>query len=203
MGDDEDEDDTTSNARVPIFIRASKLLGQVLKRWIYGVTAAAAVVGAALSALAAYQYATQAGTTRDEMPPAGSEEISGGVKEEMCRGRTSCIEGKVERVIDGDTLVIQRYTVRLSLVDTPERNEAGFEAAKSFVVALCPLGSTAIIDQDDGQPVDRYNRMLGKVFCAGKVLNAELLRNGHAQILTRYCSESEFATEPWASAFGC
>jgi len=35
------------------------------------------------------------------------------------------------------------------------------------------------------------------------MLNEELLRNEHAQILIQYCSESEYKNEPWAQKFGC
>ena len=63
---------------------------------------------------------------------------------------------------------------------------------------MCPVGSYVTVDQDDGQKFDKYNRLLGKVDCGGKVLNAELLYNGHANILTQYCKKSEFANEDWA-----
>jgi len=35
------------------------------------------------------------------------------------------------------------------------------------------------------------------------LLNSELLYAGHANILARYCSTSEFAGEAWAKEFGC
>jgi len=58
-------------------------------------------------------------------------------------------------------------------------------------------------DQDDLQKVDQYGRVLAKVFCGDKVLNSELLYNGHANILTQYCSTSEFSGEAWAKRYGC
>ena len=36
------------------------------------------------------------------------------------------------------------------------------------------------------------------VICGDKILNAELLYNAHANILTQYCPTSEFANEQWA-----
>jgi micrococcal nuclease len=59
-----------------------------------------------------------------------------------------------------------------------------------------------MIDQDDQQPYDVYNRLLGKVYCNDKILNSELLLNDHANILTQYCSTSKFAEEKWAKEFG-
>lgn len=121
----------------------------------------------------------------------------------VCRGVLLCFWGLIEHVVDGDTLVIGSFTVRLALVDTPERGQAGYSRAKGFTEALCPVGSQALVDQDDGQPFDRYDRLVGVVYCGGHNLNAELLFAGYATILIRYCAVSEFASEPWARRFGC
>ena len=59
------------------------------------------------------------------------------------------------------------------------------------------------IDQDDLQPYDVYDRLLGKVYCGDKVLNSELLYSSHANILTQYCDTSEFSGESWAQNYGC
>jgi len=109
----------------------------------------------------------------------------------------------VEKIVDGDTIYVQGYKIRLSLVNTPETNEAGFSEATAFTSNLCPVGSSVIVDQDDGQPFDVYGRMVGKITCSGKLLNSELLDNGHANILTQYCTKSEFASESWARKYGC
>lgn len=120
-----------------------------------------------------------------------------------CTGTALCIVSKVKKIIDGDTLVIGKYKVRLSLVNTPEKKESGYKEAKMFTSTMCKVGSRVTVDQDDIQRVDKYKRILGKVICAGKVLNAQLLYNGHAKILTQYCSTSEFANEGWAQEYGC
>jgi micrococcal nuclease len=120
-----------------------------------------------------------------------------------CAGSALCITDGVTKVVDGDTIYIKNYKIRLSLTNTPERNEAGFSEATSFTRSLCPVGSMMTVDQDDGQKVDQYGRMVAKVTCSGKNLNAELLENGYAYILTQYCKKSEFASEPWAKKFGC
>ena len=120
-----------------------------------------------------------------------------------CKGTALCIVGKVKKIIDGDTLTVDTYTIRLSLVNTPEKNEPGFNEAKSFTSKRCPVGSKAIVDQDDKQPTDKYKRTVAKVICSGNILNSDLLYNGHAKILTQYCSKSEFSSESWAKQFGC
>jgi endonuclease YncB( thermonuclease family) len=123
--------------------------------------------------------------------------------ESLCSGDALCVAAKVERIVDGDTIYIEGYKIRLSLANTPERNESGFSKATEFTKKLCPVGSVVIVDQDDKQPYDIYDRLLGKVYCNDKILNSELLSNGYANILTQYCSNSEFSSEPWAQDFGC
>lgn len=122
---------------------------------------------------------------------------------DSCSGIGLCITDKVMKIVDGDTIYIKNYKVRLSLTNTPEKDESGFNEAKSFTAKLCPLRSIITIDQDDKQPYDAYKRLVGKVTCSGKILNSELLENGHASILTQYCKKSEFAGESWAKKFGC
>lgn len=120
-----------------------------------------------------------------------------------CTGTALCITDKVTKIIDGDTLSIKKYKIRLSLVNSPEKNQTGFSEAKSFTSKLCPVGSTITINQDDKQPYDKYKRLVGKVFCGDKVLNSELLFSNNASILKKYCSTSEFSGEVWAQKYGC
>ena len=124
-------------------------------------------------------------------------------KTSKCTGTALCITDKVTRIVDGDTLSIKKYVIRLSLVNSSEKDQAGFSEAKSFTSTLCPVGSTITVDQDDKQPYDKYKRLIGKIFCGDKVLNSELLYNDHATILKKYCSTSEFSSEVWAKKFGC
>ena len=123
--------------------------------------------------------------------------------ESLCSDEALCVTAKVERIVDGDTIYVEGYKVRLSLTNTPEKHEPGFSEATQFTKRLCPVGSVVIVDQDDKQPYDVYDRLLGKVYCNGKILNSELLFNGHANILTQYCRTSEFSSELWAQNFGC
>jgi endonuclease YncB( thermonuclease family) len=123
--------------------------------------------------------------------------------EPHCIGNAMCIKGKIKSVTDGDTIQVGTYKVRLSLVNTPEAGQKGYSEAKSFTKRLCPAGSAVTIDQDDKQPFDRFKRMMGKVYCSDRLLNYELLSNGHATILKKYCKTSEFSSEGWATKYGC
>jgi endonuclease YncB( thermonuclease family) len=49
---------------------------------------------------------------------------------------------------------------------------------------MCPVGSTALIDEDDGQTGGSYGRIVAKVYCGDKILNEELLRAGRAGVCT-------------------
>lgn len=120
-----------------------------------------------------------------------------------CSGNTGCSVGTVTRVIDGDTIEVDGVRIRLALTDMPESYQLGYNEATEFTKSLCPKDSEVLVDQDDGQPYDRYDRVVGKVFCGNKILNAELLFEDHARILTKYCSVSEFASEYWAREYGC
>jgi hypothetical protein len=66
-----------------------------------------------------------------------------------CAGSALCIEGKVVRVADADTLYVQKgidiYKVDLSLTKATSKSD------RTFTQALC-LGNNALVDQDDGQP---------------------------------------------------
>jgi micrococcal nuclease len=109
----------------------------------------------------------------------------------------------VSEIIDGDTIYADHHKIRLSLTNTPEKGELGFQEATLFTAMHCPVGSTILVDQDDLQSVDVYGRILGKVYCEGGVINEMLLSNGHANILTQYCSTSEFSGDSWAQSHGC
>src|SRR5215207_2045261 len=110
------------------------------------------------------------------------------------------LAGKVNHVVDGDTLDINDIRIRLSLVDTPERGDLGFKEATQFVVKLC-LGENAEVDMDDGQRRGSFGREIGVVYCDGKNLNEQLMENNLGIIDTRFCEKSEFSNEKWAKPY--
>lgn len=120
-----------------------------------------------------------------------------------CSGAAGCFTGMVTRVMDGDTLEVNSFRIRLVLVDAPEWNAPGGSAATNFLQELCPEGSQALVDQDDRQYTDNYGRMLAVVWCGGRRANEEIVRAGQARIYRRFCRESEFGDQPWAVALGC
>ena len=117
------------------------------------------------------------------------------------------VQGTIIRVIDGDTLVFDGDTYRLSMIDTPERGEDGFDEATDTVKALCPVGSTAYVEADSIQGQDRYGRYLGVVWCQGNGYSTtigEYLsdRGLLKKFYTNYCGSTEAATAKWAEESG-
>jgi micrococcal nuclease len=120
-----------------------------------------------------------------------------------CSGSAQCIRGQVDRVIDGDTLEVNGIRIRLALTSTPEISEEYGLDAKYFTSEFCPVGTEAVVDEDDMQTGGSYGRTIGKVFCENGLLNSALLENDLAYIDERFCTNSEFAAEDWAQKYGC
>ncbi len=119
---------------------------------------------------------------------------------------TSNFSGTVSRVIDGDTLdVLTRegdtITIRLALIDAPERNEPGFNEAKNFITEQC-LNKNAEVDPDNMQGLT-YGRTVAVVYCEGVNVNEVILDNNLADIYQSFCDVSEFADTNWAQEHGC
>ncbi|MBS3088340.1 thermonuclease family protein [Candidatus Pacearchaeota archaeon] len=89
----------------------------------------------------------------------------------------------ISRVIDGDTLELQDKTaIRLKNINTPEKNEYGYEQAKNFLKNF--ENKTATIEKNG---LDKYGRTLAKVY-APEYLNLELVKQGFA---TKYLLDSD------------
>ncbi len=122
---------------------------------------------------------------------------------EICKGAAACFSGTVTEVIDGDTIKVDGKSIRLALVSSPELHESGGIGAREFTFGVCPVGSVAIVDEDDGQKEGSFGRMIGVVYCGDNLLNSELLDFRKATIDERFCSTSEFSGEDWVKRHGC
>src|SRR2546425_7233114 len=118
----------------------------------------------------------------------------------QCKATAACFTDIVTYIVDGDTLDVGSTRIRLALVNSPEVGQPGYAEAKQFTTQTCPVGSSALVDEDDGQTGGSYGRVIAVVYCGGVNLNAALLSSGNAALVTYYCSVSEFANEPWT---GC
>jgi endonuclease YncB( thermonuclease family) len=123
-----------------------------------------------------------------------------------CKGSADCFTGIVIEIVDGDTIDVNNVRIRLSMVNTPERGEPSYNEATELTESVCPVGGTALVDEDDGQKEGSYDRLIGAVYCNGNTmssLNQILLEEGKARVYEDFCDVSEFANEDWVTKYGC
>ena len=87
--------------------------------------------------------------------------------------------GTVERIIDGDTIIVNGRRIRLLGIDAPEMNTDAGIKAKQFVTDLI-FDKGVIVLSDKAQQFDIDGRVLAVVMRGDINVNAELLRNCHA-----------------------
>ena len=107
-------------------------------------------------------------------------------------------EGKMVRVIDGNTVHVDDTRIRLALVDVVD---SGNMAAPHAVLArvLCPVGHPAYYNVDDLQITGPYGRTIAAVYCNnGILLNDMMIEFGLGWINQYYCDKSEFQYATWA-----
>ncbi len=104
-------------------------------------------------------------------------------------------QGTVVKIIDGDSLQVQRkeknYEIRLYGIDTPEYKQAYSNKAKQFTRRLAYKQVVTIEEKD----IDRYGRIVALVMSHGKLLNRELVREGLAWYYPKYCRDQPLCGE--------
>jgi len=102
----------------------------------------------------------------------------------------TCAENRVERVIDGDTIVLAGgERIRYIGMDTPELKHRKGEIRKMGFIARRAneklVSGKNLILKYDVEKRDRYGRLLAYVYLEdGTFVNVELVKRGYAQILT-------------------
>jgi hypothetical protein len=139
----------------------------------------------------------------------GGNNDGGSASTDECQGQADCFRGTVTEIVDGDTMDINNLRVRLALVNTPERGESGYTKAIDFVESVCDVGTTALVDEDDGQKEGSFDRLIGLIYCGDdginnkKSLNELLVEHGYAVIYQDFCNISEFSSARWVQRHGC
>ncbi|MBZ0302222.1 MAG: thermonuclease family protein [Anaerolineae bacterium] len=92
----------------------------------------------------------------------------------------------VLRVIDGDTIDVQRNNeterVRYIGMNTPERDEPCYAEATRANAALVE-GKQVILVKDTSE-TDRYGRLLRYIYVGGVFVNARLVEEGYAEVVS-------------------
>lgn len=90
---------------------------------------------------------------------------------------------RVERVIDGDTVLLSNgKRVRYIGIDTPEKSAPFYEQAKKLNREL--VEGKNVVLEFDVETLDKYGRLLAYVYADKIFVNAELLKKGVALVYT-------------------
>jgi endonuclease YncB( thermonuclease family) len=99
--------------------------------------------------------------------------------------------GKVVKIADGDTLTLlvdsKQHRIRLSDIDAPERKQPFGTKAKQALSDLA-FGKRARVVQ---VTVDRYGRIVGRVYVAKIDVNQQLVARGYAWVYRKYSDDAE------------
>ncbi len=82
-------------------------------------------------------------------------------------------------------------------------NKLNGPEAKELIESLCPVGSSVLVDEDDGQTEGSYGRIIGVIYCNGMNLNEELVDSGLGYLSSGFCDKSEFSSHTWTQKHGC
>lgn len=102
-------------------------------------------------------------------------------------------ECTVASVHDGDSMRARcpgfKKTVRIRLeqIDAPEIEQAYGTKSRDYLRSLCPIGKSVTV-HDVGRDV--YQRHLGRIFCGGKDVNAEMVTSGSAWVYDHYADDA-------------
>lgn len=112
-------------------------------------------------------------------------------------------EAQVQRVVDGDTVVLQvgnvRYRGRLHGIDAPESNQPWGAEATALLRDLLGSGPVTVEVPD----IDRYGRLIVRLYRDGLFINEELVARGAAWRYPEFDRDGEFlAAEQAAQAEG-
>ncbi len=103
------------------------------------------------------------------------------------------LEGRVVRVVNGDTLVVdlggERHRVGLSGIDTPERDQPWGESATREMRRLVAGKDVSV----DWYKKDRGGRLIGNVYVDGEDAGLLMVERGMAWHYKRYAIEQRVA----------
>ena len=97
---------------------------------------------------------------------------------------------QVLRVEDGDSITVKvdqtKYRIRLAEIDAPELDQAWGAESKAALRKKLQNEEVALEVID----VDRYSRLVARVFLHGRHINREMIREGHAWVYLEYLKDN-------------
>jgi endonuclease YncB( thermonuclease family) len=111
-----------------------------------------------------------------------------------CATPRHSLVGQVVKIADGDTLTVLdpahvQHKIRLAGIDAPEKAQAfGTQARNALAVKV--FRHTVRVEIGD---TDCYGREVGRVFCSGHFINAEMVHDGFAWRYPQWDKTGEFA----------
>ena len=105
------------------------------------------------------------------------------------------IIGRVVGVADGDTFTVLdemdngRFRIRLYGIDSPEKKQAYGNKAKQYLSSLV-YGKRVSVRFSS---IDRYGRILGRVYVSGKDISMEMISAGYAWHYVHFDKSPEYA----------
>lgn len=98
--------------------------------------------------------------------------------------------GPVERVIDGDTIIMQGDSIRIWGINTPEKDEPGFSDAASFIESLTDGSELNCLVHY----IDYFKRPVASCEIHGQDLGALMVSSGMAKDYRKY-SKGHYSKE--------
>ena len=95
------------------------------------------------------------------------------------------------RIIDGDTIEIDKEKIRFGGINSPERNEVGYKLAKDKLTKKIKNKTLLCIREKNK---DRYNRTVAECFLNGQSLSSFMVKYGYACDYVYY-SKGKYADE--------
>tara|TARA_Y100001936_G_C16040397_1_gene651210 strand:+ start:704 stop:1168 length:465 start_codon:yes stop_codon:yes gene_type:complete len=100
------------------------------------------------------------------------------------------VKGKA-RIIDGDTIEINKEKIRFGGINSPERNETGYRLAKDKLIEKIANNILTCVREKNK---DKYRRTVAECFIDGESLSSFMVREGYACDYIYY-SKGKYAKE--------
>ena len=100
------------------------------------------------------------------------------------------VKGKA-RIIDGDTIEINKEKIRFGGINSPERKEIGYRLAKDKLIEKIANNILTFVREKNK---DKYRRTVAECFINGESLSSFMVKNGYACDYIYY-SKGKYAKE--------